>query len=161
MLKCKGLKSLTLCTLTSLCIYSPYCSLYILYVLTGRICKTIKSFVSCWSFRLFSWLKPFTPGWYCKEKLEPCHSYGLKVKESEGTDCTSGMDKDKNIHQETVTLDGERGGGGEVPPSLLLKVIWLLTAPFFYRRKETKKSRSLEKATLWVVLLCVLHYFLY
>ena len=67
------------------------------------------------------------------------------------------MDKDKNIHQETVTLDGD-GGGGEVPPSLLLKVIWLLTAPFFTEEKN-KKSRSLEKATLGVVLLCVLHYF--
>ena len=53
------------------------------------------------------------------------------------------MDKDKNIHQETVTLDGERGGGrwGEVPPSLLLKVIWLLTAPFF---TEEKKQKNLD-----------------
>ena len=51
------------------------------------------------------------------------------------------MDKDKNIHQETVTLDGERGGGGEIPPSLLLKVIWLLTAPFF---TEEKKQKNLD-----------------
>ena len=29
-------------------------------------------------FPLFSWVKPFIQGWYCKEKLEPCHSQGLK-----------------------------------------------------------------------------------
>ena len=27
-----------------------------------------------WSFPLFSWLKVFIQGWYCKEKLEPCYS---------------------------------------------------------------------------------------
>ena len=70
------------------------------------------------------------------------------------------MDKDKNIHQETVTLDGEGGGGGvEGSPKLIVESNLVTYSTFFHRRKETKKSRSLEKATLWVVLLCVLHYF--
>ena len=79
--------------------------------------------------------------------MEPCHSYGLKVKESEGTDCTSGMDKDKNIHQETVTLDGG-GGGVEGSPKLIVESNLVTYSTFFHRRKEIKKSRSLKKATL-------------
>ena len=57
------------------------------------------------------------------------------------------MDKDKNIHQETVTLDGERGGGGD-SPKLIVESNLVTYSTFFHRRKETKKSRSLEKATL-------------
>ena len=53
--------------------YSPYCSLHISNVLTRRICETIKSFVNCWSFPLFAWLKHLIQGIDCKEKLEPCH----------------------------------------------------------------------------------------
>ena len=58
------------------------------------------------------------------------------------------MDKDKNIHQETVTLDGERGGGGGDSPKLIVESNLVTYSTFFHRRKETKKSRSLEKATL-------------
>ena len=38
-------------------------------VLTRRICWTIKSFFSWWSFPLFSWPWCLIQGWYCKEKL--------------------------------------------------------------------------------------------
>ena len=37
-------------------------------VLTRRICLTIKSFFSWWSFPLFSWLNCLIQGWYCREK---------------------------------------------------------------------------------------------
>ena len=43
-------------------------------VLTGRICLTIKSFFSCWSFPLFSWHWCVIQWWYCKEKLDASHS---------------------------------------------------------------------------------------
>ena len=58
--------------------YSPYCSLYISKGLTRRICKTMKNFISGWSFPSFSWLEHFIQGKDCKEKLEPSHFYGLK-----------------------------------------------------------------------------------
>ena len=58
------------------------------------------------------------------------------------------MDKDKNIHQEIVTLDGEGGGGVEGSPKLIVESNLVTYSTFFHRRKETKKSRSLKKATL-------------
>ena len=45
---------------------------------TRRICLPIKSFISWWSFSLFSWPKCVNWGWYCKEKLDACHSQGSK-----------------------------------------------------------------------------------
>ena len=41
-----------------------------LKVLTRRICLTINSHSSLWSFPLFSWLQCLIQGWYCKEKLD-------------------------------------------------------------------------------------------
>ena len=38
-------------------------------VLRRRICLTIKSSCTCWSFTLFSWPQCMIKGWYCKEKL--------------------------------------------------------------------------------------------
>ena len=38
-------------------------------VLKRRICLTIKSFFSWWSFLLFSWPWCVILGWYCKEKF--------------------------------------------------------------------------------------------
>ena len=38
-----------------------------------RIYLLIKSFVSWWSFLLFSWLLCVIQGWYCKEKLDANH----------------------------------------------------------------------------------------
>ena len=43
-------------------------------VLTRRICLTIKSFFSWWSFVLFTWPKCVILGWYCKEKSHVGHS---------------------------------------------------------------------------------------
>lgn len=55
-------------------IHTLHTVLYIFFkVLIGRICKTIKSFVNCWSFPLFSGLIHLTQGRDCKEKIEPCH----------------------------------------------------------------------------------------
>ena len=49
------------------------------------------------------------------------------------------MDKDKNIHQETVTLDGEGGGGVvEGSPKLIVESNLVTYSTFFHRRKETK-----------------------
>ena len=45
--------------------------------LTRRIWWTIKSYFSWWSSNLFSWLPCLIQGWYCKEKLDACHSLGL------------------------------------------------------------------------------------
>ena len=45
-----------------------------LKVLTRRICLTIKSFFSCWSFPLFSQPSCLILGWYCEEKLDASHS---------------------------------------------------------------------------------------
>ena len=42
-------------------------------VLSRRIYLLIKSFVSWWSFLLFSWLLCVIQGWYCKEKLDANH----------------------------------------------------------------------------------------
>ena len=47
-------------------------------VLKKRICLTIKSFFTCWSFPLFSWPYCFIQGWSCKEELDASHSKGLK-----------------------------------------------------------------------------------
>ena len=47
-------------------------------VLRRRICLTIKSFLSWWSFLIFSWLLSVIQGWSCKEKLDASHSWGLK-----------------------------------------------------------------------------------
>ena len=46
-------------------------------VLTRRLCLTIKSFFSWWSFPLFSWPLCVIQWWYCKEK-DASHSNGLK-----------------------------------------------------------------------------------
>ena len=43
-------------------------------ILRGRICWKIRSFLSWWSFPLFSWLSSLIQGWYCKEKLIRCQS---------------------------------------------------------------------------------------
>ena len=47
------------------------------YVLTRRICLTIKSFFSKWSLSLFSWLCVIQRR-YCKEKLDDNHSLESK-----------------------------------------------------------------------------------
>ena len=47
-------------------------------VLTRRICVTINSFFSWWSFPLFSWPSSVIQGWYCKEKLHASHSQGTR-----------------------------------------------------------------------------------
>ena len=46
--------------------------------LSRRICLTIKSFFSWWSYPLFSRLSCTIQGWYCMEKLDASPSYGLK-----------------------------------------------------------------------------------
>ena len=43
-------------------------------VLTGRICLTIKSFFSWWSFPLLSGHSCVFQWWYCVEKLDASHS---------------------------------------------------------------------------------------
>ena len=59
----------------------------LLEVLTKRICVTINGFLSCWSFPLFSRPYCMIQGWYCREKLDACHSLlgveGLKDQEEE------------------------------------------------------------------------------
>ena len=47
-------------------------------VLTRRICQTIKSFLSWWSFLLFSSPSCVIHGWYCKENLDDGQSKGSK-----------------------------------------------------------------------------------
>ena len=42
--------------------------------LSKRICFTIKSFLSYWSYPLFSRPSCAIQGWYCKEKLDASHS---------------------------------------------------------------------------------------
>jgi len=50
-----------------------------LKVSVGRICTDIKTFHAWWSFSLFSWpVCSFKLG-YCKEKLDACHYWGLRV----------------------------------------------------------------------------------
>ena len=44
-------------------------------VLTRRICPSIKSFFSWWSFTLFSWPYILIQGWYCVEKLIATYSW--------------------------------------------------------------------------------------
>ena len=46
-----------------------------LKVLTRRICLTIKSFFTWWSFPLFSWPYCLIQGWYCEENLDSSHSH--------------------------------------------------------------------------------------
>ena len=57
------------------------------------------------------------------------------------------MDKDKNIHQETVTLDGEKGGGEEEggSPKLIVESNLVTYSTFFHRRKETKNLDHWKK----------------
>ena len=45
-------------------------------VLIRRICFTIKSSLSWWSFPLFLWPSCVIQGWYCKEKFDCGHSQG-------------------------------------------------------------------------------------
>ena len=47
-----------------------------LQVLSRRICFTINSFLSWWSFHLFSWHWWVIQGWHCKEKLGASQSFG-------------------------------------------------------------------------------------
>ena len=50
------------------------------------------------------------------------------------------MDKDKNIHQETVTLDGEgEGGGVEGSPKLIVESNLVTYSTFFLQKKRNKK----------------------
>ena len=44
-------------------------------MLTRRICLTIKSFFTWWSFPLFSWPYCLIQGWYCEENLDSSHSH--------------------------------------------------------------------------------------
>ena len=44
-------------------------------MLTRRICLTIKSFFTWWSFPLFSWPYCLIQGWYCEENLDFSHSH--------------------------------------------------------------------------------------
>ena len=64
-----------------------------LYIFTGvmtrRICQTIKSFLSCWSFPLISWHESLNQGWYGKEKLDAGHSYKLKGWELSNLFCAN------------------------------------------------------------------------
>ena len=69
---------LTLNTTTSVCIFSIMFSIYFLRCWEGEFCLTIKSFLSWWSFLIFSWLLSVIQGWSCKEKLDASHSWGLK-----------------------------------------------------------------------------------
>ena len=46
-----------------------------LKVLTRRICLTVKSFFTWWSFPLFSWPYCLIQGWYCEENLDSSHSH--------------------------------------------------------------------------------------
>ena len=48
-------------------------------VLTQRINFIIKSFCIWWSTPLFSWPKCLIHGWYCKEKLDICHSLRINL----------------------------------------------------------------------------------
>ena len=59
--------------------YSPYWSHTFPKVLTRRICLTIRSYFSRWSFPLFLWPHYVIQGWYCKEKLDVSHSWGQTV----------------------------------------------------------------------------------
>ena len=52
------------------------------------------------------------------------------------------MDKDKNIHQETVTLDGEREGGGGGSPKLIVESNLVTYSTFFFT--EEKKQKNLD-----------------
>ena len=47
-------------------------------VMTRRICLTIRSFLNWQSFPLFPLSSWFVQGWYCKEKLDGGHSWGLQ-----------------------------------------------------------------------------------
>ena len=58
-------------------------------VMTRRICQTIKSFLSCWSFPLISWHEFLNQGWYGKEKLDAGHSYKLKGWELSNLFCAN------------------------------------------------------------------------
>ena len=46
----------------------------------GRICSKIKTFHPCWSFYSFSLPVCFISEWYCEEKLDSGHYWGLHVK---------------------------------------------------------------------------------
>ena len=50
--------------------------------LSRRICLTIKSFYSCWSYPLFSRLSCTIQGWYCMEKLDASFSQGQRIYDS-------------------------------------------------------------------------------
>ena len=51
--------------------------LYIfLMLLVGRNWLNINTFHVWWSFPLFAWPVYLTNKWYCKEKLDTCHSWG-------------------------------------------------------------------------------------
>ena len=64
----------------------PNISIYFLHTvlytfpmaLTRRICLTIKSFLSWWSFPSISWPQCLFLGWYWWEKMITNHSLGLK-----------------------------------------------------------------------------------
>ena len=46
--------------------------------LPWRICLTIKGFFRWWLNPLFLWPSCVIQGWYCKEKLDASHSFGVK-----------------------------------------------------------------------------------
>ena len=57
----------TLCTLTSLCLFSMVFSIHFLRCWKKEFFLTIKSFFNWWSFPLFSWPQCLIQVWYCKE----------------------------------------------------------------------------------------------
>ena len=83
--------------------YSLYCSLCIPKVLTRRICLTIKSILSWWSFPLFLWPCCVIQGRYCWEKLDANHSKG-----SEGWGCLIWSPKQMDDSHDGFQISSER-----------------------------------------------------
>ena len=66
-------------------------------VLKRRICFTIKTFYSWWSFPLFSWPRCLIQEWYCKENSDASHHRGLKGWKSNVSHCSPPPPQKKKI----------------------------------------------------------------
>ena len=65
-------------TITSVCIF-PWLFHTISKVLKRRICLTIKSFFTWWTFPLFSWPLCLIQGWYWEEKFDASYTWWSNV----------------------------------------------------------------------------------
>ena len=119
-------------------------------VLTRRICLTIKSLFSWWSFPLFLWLKCVIQGWYCREHLDANYQkvlLGVKGWSREWTSALSYM-------VDEVSLKGSLLSKSQTIISLVFRMVkrictwnkistksWYVTFTFLVHRHNIPTKR--------------------